>query len=106
MKGNNRESLVVGGLVFGFGLIGFVINYIKSKNIDTRVNALKEHVDSNLVEFSNIYNEHIDFENKKAQFIFDQIDDVVEEVGSCYEHLEALGDKTKRFDEIVDEVSC
>lgn len=104
MRFKNRENIVLGGALLGLGVVGFVINYIKSRNVDNRVKDLKNHVETNFLEFSQIYNNHIDFESDRTKFIFDQIDEVVDEVGSCYEHIEALEKNRAKLEEVVDEV--
>lgn len=104
MRFKNRENIVLGGALLGLGVVGFVINYIKSRNVDNRVKDLKNHVETNFLEFSKIYNNHIDFESDRTIFIFDQIDEVVDEIGSCYEHIEALEKKEEKLEEVVDEV--
>lgn len=104
MRFKNRDNIVLGGALLGLGVVGFVINYIKSRNVDNRVKDLKKHVETNFLEFSQIYNNHIDFESDRTKFIFDQIDEVVDEVGSCYKHIEALEKNRAKLEEVVDEV--
>lgn len=104
MKLKKKENMVFGGALLGLGIFSFVINYMKSRNVDSRVKDLKNHVETNFLEFSQIYNNHIDFESDRTKFIFDQIDEVVDEVGSCYEHIEALEKNRAKLEEVVDEV--
>lgn len=104
MKLKNKENMVLGGIMMSLGVVGFVINYIKARDVNKRVDNIKHHVENNFLEFSKLYNNHIDFENNRTKFIFDQIDEVVEEVGTCYEHIEKLIQKEDKAEEVCDEV--
>lgn len=107
MKLKKRENMVLGGVLFGIGLVGFAINYIKARNIDKRVDLLGHHLNDNLNEFGSLYNKFLDFQEEVTNDMKDDIDHIKEEVGICYEHIEILSkqlDKEDMIEEDCDEV--
>lgn len=108
MKLKKKENMVLSGVVLGLGIVGFVINYMKSRNIDKRVDLLGHHLNDNLNEFGSLYNKFLDFQEEVTNDMKDDIEYIKEEIGACYEHIEVLSkqldkeDKAKEdFDEVI-----
>lgn len=104
MKLKKKENMVFGGVVLGLGIVGFVINYMKSRNVDKRVDLLGYHLNDNLNEFGSLYNKFLDFQEEVTNDMKDDIEHIKEEIGTCYEHIEALSKNLDKPEEVEVEV--
>lgn len=100
MKLKKKENTVFGGVVLGLGIVGFVINYMKSRNVDKKVDLLGHHLNDNLNEFGSLYNKFLDFQEEVTNDMKDDIDHIKEEVGTCYEHIEVLSKQLDKEDKV------
>lgn len=103
MRFKNKENMLLGGIIVGLGVVGFAINYIKARNVDKRVDSLGDHVNKNFNEFAETYNRFIDFQDETYKDITDSLEDIKEEVGACYEHIEVLSNKLDKEDKVEQE---
>lgn len=100
MKLKNKDNILVSGALLGLGIVGFVINYMKSRNVDKKVDLLGHHLNDNLNEFGSLYNKFLDFQEELTNDMKDDIDHIKEEVGTCYEHIEILSKQLDKEDKV------
>lgn len=104
MRFKKKENMVLSGVILGLGVVGFVINYMKSRNVDRRVDLLGHHLNDNFNEFGSLYNKFLDFQEEITNDMKDDIEHIKEEIGTCYEHIEALSKKLDKPEEVEVEV--
>lgn len=104
MRYKNNDNILVTGALFGLFVVGFTVNYIKAIKVDKKVDSLGNHVNTNFNEFAKTYNNSIDFEDERYNDISSELFDVKDEIGVCYEHIEALSKKLDKSEEVEIEV--
>ncbi|MBS4750417.1 hypothetical protein KG091_04935 [Carnobacteriaceae bacterium zg-ZUI78] len=96
MNIKNKENILLGGMVLG--LVGIVVNCIRIRKVDEKVNYLGEHVDTNFTEFSSKYNTCVDLQDERYQDTTNDMEEVKNEVIVCYDHIETLSKQLDKSD--------